>query len=529
MHTNFIKRLKNLSPKKSSERGFSLADMMIAGVITSAVVSVSGYGVAAMIDSSTTANSKTERRVEMNRAIDFIATEVRGATSIVKDVSTATVPTAFSPDSTKVDVSTVQKVLMINVPGTASDTPIIYYVAKPVDGNWKGPRVVYRWGPAFDSTGNYSNAATVADWKSEPLIDKIANGGPTPSCSSGSLNGTSGFYSCVDDSGKTATIFQSGVINKTLGRSASYGVNSIVGTRSTNVANSQFSPTSGAATVATFTKIGGTINIAETSTMAVKLLGGDITCGAGGPNIPTSATINLSGETALTQAVPSTSEYTYTVQPNTSLNMTGLAAGVNSSGSCKNYSYSANTLSNAGTQVLTLVDGDTVPTFTPLGGQRSIDTFLQPYISTTTGKVVLEKNQVLFLFELGSTDPRSPAYDMQDLVVLATIKPGTTSVTTTTSTISAASKERCDNGVGNASDGCTPGNARPNDEVVRDSAGNIICTPAPGNPCTRAAATTGSTTTSTTSGTNSGSSNNGNSGGGNNGNGGGNSGNSGNK
>jgi len=501
MHTNFIKMLKNLSPKKSSERGFTLADMMIAGVITSAVVSVSGYGVAAMIDSSATANAKSERRVEMNRSIDFIATEVRGANSIVKNVSTATVPTAFVPDSTKVDVSTVQRVLMINVPGAASNTPIIYYVAKPVDGNWKGPRVVYRWGPAFDSAGNYSNAGDVASWTSEPLIDKIASGGSTPSCPTGTVNGTSGFYACVDDSGKTAAIFQSGVINKTLGRSASYGINSVIGTRSTDVNNSPYSATGGASTLAyipPITKTGGTINVAPTSTMVVKLLGGDITCGAGGPAIPTSAKINLTGGTVLTQDVPSTSEFTYTVQPNTTLNVTGVATGNSSSGGCNTYSFSANTISNSGTQVLTLVDGDTVPVFTPLGGQRTIDTFLRPYISSTTGKVTLAKNQVLYLFELGSTDPRSSAYDMQDLVVLATITPNTTTTTTTTTTSTTtlgSTVGGCNNGVGNGSEGCTPGNARPNDEPVYNSSGTLICSPAPGNPCTRAAATTGSTTT----------------------------------
>jgi hypothetical protein len=505
MHTNFIKRLKSLSLEKSSERGFTLADMMIAGVITSVVVSVSGYGVAAMIDSSTTANAKSERRVEMNRSIDFIATEVRGATSIVKNVSTAAVPTDFAPDPTKVDVSTVQKVLMVNVPGTEDNKPIIYYVAKPLDGNWKGPRVVYRWGPAFDSAGNYSNAASVEDWTSEPLIDKIASGGATPSCATGSFNGTSGFYACVDDSGKTAAIFQSGVINKTLGRTASYSVNSIIGTRNTNVANSPFSITSGATMVVSsppITKTGGTINVASTSTMAVKLLGGDITCGAGGPVIPTSAKITLAGGTARTANVPSTGEFTYTVDPNTTLNVTGLAKGNNSSGGCKKYSYSANTVNNSGTQVLTLLDGDTVPVFTPLGGQRTIETFLSPYISSTTGKVTLAKNQVLYLFELGSTDPRSSAYDMQDLVVLATITPNTTTTTTTTSTTTTtlgSTGGGCNNGVGNGSDGCTPGNARPNDEPVYNSSGVLICSPAPGNPCTQASAST-STSTSTSNG-----------------------------
>jgi hypothetical protein len=188
------------------------------------------------------------------------------------------------------------------------------------------------------------------------------------------------------------------------------------------------------------------------------------------------------------------------------LNVTGLAKGNNSSGSCKQYSYSANTVKNSGTQVLTLVNGDTVPIFTPLGGQRSIDTFLRPYISSTTGKVVLASNQVLYLFELGTTNSRSSAYDMQDLVVLATVTPNTTTTTTSTSTTTtttstatstptsttstSTTSTQCNNGLGNGSDGCTPGNARPNDEPVYDASGKLICSPAPGNPCTQASRST---------------------------------------
>jgi hypothetical protein len=503
MRTEFVKKLKKLADREPTESGFTLTDMMIAGVITAVVVSISGAGIAAMVDASTTANAKSERRVEMNRSLDFIATEVRGADSIVNNVATATTPAAFSPDSTQVDTSTVQKVLMLNVPGTSGNTPVIYYIAKPTDGNWKGPMVIYRWGPAFDEDGNYSNAATVSDWTSEPLIDKIASTGSTPTCNTGSrVNGTAGFYACVDAAGKSAAIFQSGVIKKTLGRNNSYGVAMNVGTRKTDVASLPFEPSSGATNSSSLlvelppiVKTSGSIKVVSTSTMSVKLLGGDITCGAGGPAIPTSATLNLTGGTALSQAVPSIGEFTYTVQPNTILNVTGLAKGNNSSGSCKKYSYSANTVNNSGTQVLTLVNGDTVPIFTPFGGQKAIDAFLQPYINATTGKVTLAKNQALYLFELGSTNSQESSYDMQDLVVLATVTPNTTTTTSTTSTTttttatataSPATSTKCNNGLGNGSEGCTPGNARPNDEPVYDASGGLICSPAPGNPCTQA-------------------------------------------
>jgi hypothetical protein len=141
---------------------------------------------------------------------------------------------------------------------------------------------------------------------------------------------------------------------------------------------------------------------------------------------------------------------------------------------------------------LTLVDGDVVPLFTPLGGQRTIDSFMKststnpltglPLIDTTTGKVALAKNQVIYLFELGTTSKTSTAYDMQDLVVLATITPTTTTAAAYTNTSS--SNGKCNNGVGNGSDGCTPGNSTSKDEKLYNiSTGALTCMPATGNPC----------------------------------------------
>jgi hypothetical protein len=60
------------------------------------------------------------------------------------------------------------------------------------------------------------------------------------------------------------------------------------------------------------------------------------------------------------------------------------------------------------------------------------------------------------------------AYDLQDILVLATITPN----------------GKCNNGVGNGSDGCTPGNSTAKDEKLYNiSTGKLVCTPATGNPC----------------------------------------------
>lgn len=67
-------------------------------------------------------------------------------------------------------------------------------------------------------------------------------------------------------------------------------------------------------------------------------------------------------------------------------------------------------------QVLALRNGDTPPNVAGYGTQISAKEMLAPYLSN--GKVTLKSNQVIYLFEIWTTDRSSSAYDMQDLVVL---------------------------------------------------------------------------------------------------------------
>jgi hypothetical protein len=542
-------KLKKIVRSNITNRGFSLPDLLVGATLTTIVVGASGYGLAAMSDASKTANSKSERRIEMNRSVDFISTEVRLAEKVSNKTTSLTEAKAHMDEvlnkpgneaikaefNSQVDAATIKPVLSVKLPG--SDRPVLYYAAAPQDGQWAGPKVIYRWGPKFDENGYYLNEDA---WSNEPLVDKISSqdtstasiGGAelafSAPCATSSWTGSGeqGFYACVNPEENTTKIVQKSYIREGRAHSGIMTVSADVGTRGVQVKNNgvavfsdgavaakalvmpsaSTTPSTSPSTTTTptlvLTKTNGDIVPNLQSTMTVKLLGGDITCGAGGPNIPTSAKVKLSGGTTLTQAVPSTGEFTYSVNANTTINIMGEAKGNSSSGSCKSHYMTADSKTKQGTQVLTVLNGNTVPVFKPLGNQRAIDTFLRPYIDASTGKVKLKSNEAIFLFELGTTNQNSSAYDMQDLVVLVTLTPNqtvssastptptptpTATPTTTTGTTSGTSNNAgCNNGLGNGSEGCTPGNARPNDEIVKDASGNILCTPAPGNPCTQA-------------------------------------------
>ncbi len=70
-------------------------------------------------------------------------------------------------------------------------------------------------------------------------------------------------------------------------------------------------------------------------------------------------------------------------------------------------------------QVAVLRNGDAVPNFNPAYDQASIEEYLAGYVNAQ-GRVTIEPNEIIYLFELG-LDGTNSAADFQDLVVLVTL------------------------------------------------------------------------------------------------------------
>ncbi len=84
-------------------------------------------------------------------------------------------------------------------------------------------------------------------------------------------------------------------------------------------------------------------------------------------------------------------------------------------------SYLAFNSAEGGQQVKVLRNGDDVPDIAGMNGQNNIAHFVGDFVDTATGKMKLADNQVIYLFELGTTNMSSSAADFQDLVVLVTL------------------------------------------------------------------------------------------------------------
>lgn len=69
-----------------------------------------------------------------------------------------------------------------------------------------------------------------------------------------------------------------------------------------------------------------------------------------------------------------------------------------------------------------LKNGDRVPSEVPALNGNTIESFLKPYMDTTTKKVKIGDRDLILLIELGQTDPNNSGFDLQDLVVLVTFE-----------------------------------------------------------------------------------------------------------
>lgn len=72
-------------------------------------------------------------------------------------------------------------------------------------------------------------------------------------------------------------------------------------------------------------------------------------------------------------------------------------------------------------QLIVLRDGDDAPQIDGFLDQGNVVDFIRDFIDPDTNKVILDENQAIFLYELGTTNMDSDAADFQDLVVLVTL------------------------------------------------------------------------------------------------------------
>jgi prepilin-type N-terminal cleavage/methylation domain-containing protein len=129
--------LQNYKTRQSffhDNEGFTLIELLVSVAIMTIVVSIVGVGLGTMLKQNRKAESESDRRANLNRALDYITNEVRSANSIKTSASSGdnlTLPSGFNipsntyglvltfPDNTKSvvtrEVPVIQQLVYGNV------------------------------------------------------------------------------------------------------------------------------------------------------------------------------------------------------------------------------------------------------------------------------------------------------------------------------------------------------------------------------------------------------------------------------
>ena len=210
----FQKLLKKNKSKLNS--GFTLTELLVGLFMSIFVIGALGFGLMTVLRTTQSEGSRVEARNEASRALDFITDEMRNAKAIevdtsisylatVDDALTTDINEEIAPDFSPLQDSSgndIKPVLVLQIPDV--EQRIIYTVA-PASDPWKGPLVIYRWGPNLGANGSYSNPDTPGTWQSQALVDEISNVNQSITCGGSSVT-YAGFYACViDDDGDGVT------------------------------------------------------------------------------------------------------------------------------------------------------------------------------------------------------------------------------------------------------------------------------------------------------------------------------------
>ncbi|WP_413175654.1 type II secretion system protein J [Anabaena azotica] len=226
------------------DQGFTLIEVIVAAAIMSVVVALAGTAFVGILQQNRKAEFESQRRTNLNRALDYIANEVRMARTI--HVATPS-PTPTTIPSTTIPSGT--GVLRLTIPYTIGNITrtytVVYYTSTSSNG-WKNPSSINRYSnvPIPVPVTPTPTPATVTSVPSPSpndsyfLVDGIKAPSTLPTCSSGGTrSGGNGFYACIypdptiSPAAKKVDLYLYGTLSNASTDTRTYEVKSTVFTR----------------------------------------------------------------------------------------------------------------------------------------------------------------------------------------------------------------------------------------------------------------------------------------------------------
>jgi type II secretory pathway pseudopilin PulG len=233
-YINHLGRLQKKSSHRRLQAGFTITEVLLAGLMMLIAVLVSGIGVINLLRSNYRGNADSEIQNNLNRTLEFVSDDVRRARIITETVA--------SKDDGLPDGA--QSVLSFQIPdpkapSKALDQKILYYTKGPGD-SLTGPRVLWRYGPDLDENGNYITPDDIKSWNNSPVTDMLA-AAVKPVCenfkliaASPSPSSVDGFYACVRDGGRQVILNANAQVKMTTNEEVNYSVSTRVFPRTTD-------------------------------------------------------------------------------------------------------------------------------------------------------------------------------------------------------------------------------------------------------------------------------------------------------
>ena len=223
------KEFHKLLKKTKSNSGFTLTELLVGLFMSIFVVGALGFGLMQILGTTKSETSRVAVRNETSRALDFISDEVRRASTIETNAANAngfdaagkTVVFALDIPEVNGDSDPDNDNNLFGVDNDlATEERVVYFLQGATNSNWKGPLVLYRYGPPLDANGNYTDAA----WGLEALIDGIDDTATADPCVAGDTLSPAtarGFHACING-GNTAQLYLTGGTDTASGGTDTY-------------------------------------------------------------------------------------------------------------------------------------------------------------------------------------------------------------------------------------------------------------------------------------------------------------------
>ncbi|MCM1981498.1 PulJ/GspJ family protein [Lyngbya confervoides] len=180
-------------------QGFSLPEVLLSLGGSSIILILCGLGLSTVSQINQHERTHLHPQQELTRALDFLSAEIHQAQAL------ESVPPAASQYHHHVE-NAADPLLILKMPQLPRDERVVYFVA-PASTPWKGPKAIYRWGPAWDEAGQYQSAPP-SHWSIQLIADQIAEAAVPAECPTGTVLPTTptGISVCMNPAGSIAKI-----------------------------------------------------------------------------------------------------------------------------------------------------------------------------------------------------------------------------------------------------------------------------------------------------------------------------------